>query len=108
MDQELQQRLDRIDARLNEILQAVKGASADTLTRKRAKDKSTGIPDPRADPQQYKKAMKKYDTPDRTRYVIREPEQKPRALFPNTESRRSVVRVALCDASFPGVAARRL
>ncbi|MBD0305598.1 MAG: hypothetical protein ICV76_03475 [Nitrospiraceae bacterium] len=64
MDKELQQRLDSIDARLNEILQAVKGSSANLSAKKGAKDTSTGIPDPRANPQQYHEAMKKYDTPD--------------------------------------------
>ena len=68
MDQELKQYLDRIESKLDQLLdrrsgKAVFGSEIKTETRG-AKETTTGIPDPKANPREYNEAMKQYDTPD--------------------------------------------
>jgi hypothetical protein len=82
MEQELKQRLDKIEAKLDQILELAGGEKGSTILSevmekyknpknadapKSAKDSTTGIPDPQKDPQQYNEAMKKYETPDGNR-----------------------------------------
>ena len=68
MDQELKQHLDRIESKLDRLLdggsgKAVTGREIKTEARG-TKETTTGIPDPKANPREYNEAMKKYDTPD--------------------------------------------
>ena len=68
MDQELKHHLDRIESKLDQILHGVSGKAATGREIKTeatsAKETSTGIPYPKANPREYNEAMKKYDTPD--------------------------------------------
>jgi hypothetical protein len=85
MEQELKQRLDRIEAKLDQIANSVGGNKAsgtvlpskeeirkydnadETTIPETGKGTTTGIPDPKKNPEQYNEAMKKYDTPDGNR-----------------------------------------
>ena len=68
MDQELKEHLNRIESKLDRLLNGRPGSSSGgtgiKTEAKSAKESSTGIPDPKTNPREYNEAMQKYDTPD--------------------------------------------